>query len=421
MGRWTVTALVINAIIGSGIFGLPSVIARHLGPASVWAWLLGAAINAVIILCFAEVASRFTAAGGAYLYARYALPRLAAILAGWLVYLTRLTAVAAGVNLFTINLAEFFPAVEGDAVRIAVLTVMLATFAAVNYRGAEGGARLSSVFTVGKLIPLAVLVVAGLGFLALRGSVAHPAPAAPTGDWLQALILVGFAYGGFDGATLALGEARDPRRDAPFALVLAMVFLAGLYTVIQVIVNAVLPDPAATTRPLADAAGVILGPVGARLLAGGALVSLVGFLSANFLNGPRLTYALAEHADAPRAFGRVHARFRTPYLSILTFTALVWGLAVWGNFEWNATLSAVARLFVYVSTCVSLLVLRRRDPAGAAVPIPGGPFLAVLGIALCAVLAARMGRAELIALGAVTVLGVGHWLAVRAGPGGKTG
>lgn len=414
MGRWTVTALVINAIIGSGIFGLPSVIARHLGTASVWGWLVGAAINAVIILCFAEVASRFTGAGGAYLYARHSLPRLAAILVGWLVYVTRLTAVAAGVNLFTVNLAEFVPAVEGDAPRITVLTVMLLVFAAVNYRGAEGGARLSSVFTVGKLVPLAVLVVAGLGFLAVRGPIAPGPPVqAGTAGWLQALVLIGFAYGGFDGAMLALGEARDPRRDAPFALVLAMIFLAGLYTVIQVIVNAVLVDPASTERPLADAAGVILGPVGAALLAGGALVSLVGFLSANFLNGPRLTYALAEHADAPPVFGRVHARFRTPYLSILTFTALVWGLAVWGNFEWNATLSAVARLFVYGSTCVALLVLRRTQPGGAAVPIPGGGVLAIVGIGLCGLLAARMGLGELIVLIAVMVLGSLHWLAVR--------
>jgi amino acid transporter len=299
-------------------------------------------------------------------------------------------------------------------VRIAVLTVTLAGFAAVNYRGAQGGARLSSFFTVAKLVPLAVFVLAGVVFLVLRGAITSPpAVAAPLNDWLRALMLIGFAYGGFDGAVLAMGEARDPRRDVPFALVLAMLFLAALYTIIQALVNAALPDPAATARPLADAAAVFLGTPGSRLLAAGALVSLVGFLSANFLNGPRLTFALAEHADAPALFGRVHERFRTPFVSILVFTTLVWALAVYGNFEWNATLSAVARLFVYGSTCLSLLMLRRADPAGAAVRVPGGAVLAVLGIVLCGLLALQMGRAELVVLGAVTVLGVVHWFLVR--------
>jgi len=416
MGRWTVTALVVNAIIGSGIFGLPSVIARSLGPASPWAWIIGAAGNAVIIVCFAEVASRFTEAGGAYLYARTALGRLPAILVGWLAYLTRVSAVAAGANLFTINLAEFFPGVGRDTVRIAVLTVVLVAFTVVNYRGARGGARLSNVFTVGKLVPLAVFVIAGIVCVVLQPSPVHPTrppPLATGRDWLQALLLVGFAYGGYDGALLAMGEAKEPRRDAPFALGTAIVCLAALYTGIQVLVNAALADPGASDRPLAAAARVFLGAPGAALLAGGALLSVVGFLSANFLNGPRLTFALSEHSDAPGVLGRIHLRFRTPYVSILMFAVLVWALAVYGNFQWNATLSAVTRLFIYGSTCLALIVLRRKEPGGAWLPIPGGPALAVVGIGFCALLAARMGRAELLVIVGVAGLGLVHWLIVR--------
>ena len=416
MGRWTVTALVINAILGSGIFGLPSVIARSLGAASPWAWVIGAAGNAVIIACFAEVTSRFSQAGGPYLYARAGLGRLAAILVGWLAYLTRVSAVAAGANLFTVNLIEFFPGVGRELVRLAVLTVMLAAFAAVNYRGARGGAWLSNVFTIGKLVPLAVFVIAGIVFVALHPAAVSAAPSPASGggrDWLQALLLVGFAYGGYDGAMLAMGEAKEPRRDAPFALISAIVFLTVLYTGIQVLVNAALVDPGASDRPLAAAARVFLGPPGAALLAGGAMLSVVGFLSANFLNAPRLTYALSEHHDAPAAFGRIHERFRTPHVSIVTFAVLVWALAAYGNFQWNATLSAVTRLFIYGSTCLALIVLRRTQPGGASLPVPGGPALAVVGMGFCAVLAARMGRAEFLVIAAVAVLGLGHWLIVR--------
>jgi len=292
--------------------------------------------------------------------------------------------------------------------------VMLGVFAAVNYRGARGGAWLSNAFTIGKLVPLAVFVIGGIAFVALHAPAVTPAPPPATGrDWLQALLLVGFAYGGYDGAMLAMGEAKEPRRDAPFALVTAIVFLTALYTGIQVLVNAALVDPGASDRPLAAAARVFLGPPGAALLAGGALLSVVGFLSANFLNAPRLTFALSEHRDAPAAFGRIHARFRTPHVSILTFAVLVWALAAYGNFQWNATLSAVTRLFIYGSTCLALIVLRRTQPGGASLPVPGGPALAVVGMAFCALLAARMGRAEFLVILGVAGLGLVHWLIVR--------
>jgi amino acid transporter len=414
MGRWTVTLLVINAIIGSGIFGLPSVIARMVGPASPWAWIVGAAGNAVIVLCFAEVASRFDAAGGAYLYARASLGRLLAIQVGWLSYLTRLSAVAAGANLFTDNLAEFLPAIEREAVRVTVLTAMLAIFAVVNYRGVRGGARLSNFFTVSKLVPLGVFVVAGLVFLALRNPATPPAPAPAEPQWIQALILVMFGYGGFDNAMLAMGEARNPRRDAPFALISAVVFLTALFTGIQALVNVVLPDPGASDRPLADAARVLLGEPGAGLLAAGAVISVTGFLVANFLGAPRLTFALSEHHDAPRWLGLVHPRFRTPYVSILLFAFLVWALAVLGNFQGNATLSGVTRLFVYGSTCVALVTLRRQGGPQPWFRAPAGPALAAIGTGFCALLALRMGWAELKVVGVVAGLALAHWLIVRA-------
>lgn len=415
LGRWTLALLVVNAIVGSGIFGLPSVVSKHVGALAPWAWILGAVGNGVVMLCFAEVASRFTAAGGAYLYAREALPRLVAIEVGWLAFLTRMTAAAAGANLFTVNLAGLLPAAERESVRVALLTVLLGTLTAVNVAGVREGARWSNLFTVAKLVPLAILLAAGAAFLLARDAVAPagPAPAATPDDWLRAGLLIAFAYGGYDGALLAMGEARDPRRDAPFALVTAMVALALLYAAVQWVVDGALADPAATERPLVEAANVLLGPWGGALLAAGALVSIAGFLGANFLNAPRLGYALAENGDLPAAVGRIHPRRRTPYVAILGFGFLVWALAVAGSFAWNATLSAVARLFVYGATCVAMLALRRRDPAGARFRLPAGPAFAAAGIAFCALLASRMGRAELAVMVLVTAIAAAHWALVR--------
>lgn len=411
MGRATLAALVVNAVIGSGIFGLPSVLARLLGPLAPWAWIVGAVGNGVVMLCFAEVASRFSQAGGAYLYARASLPRLVAIQVAWLVFLTRVTAAAAGANLFTVNLGELLPAAEREVVRIGLLTLLVGGLAAVNLRGVRQGARLSNLFTAGKLVPLAVFLVAGAVFLAARAPASAPAapPAAPASDWLRAVLLVAFAYGGYDGTLLAMGEARHPRRDAPVAMVAAMVFLAALYTGIQLVVGAALSDPGASQRPLVAAAQVFLGPFGAGLLAAGAMISVFGFLVANFLAAPRLLFAVGANGDMPAVFARVHPRFRTPDVAILTFAVVVWALAVHGSFEWNAMISAVSRLFVYASTCVSLVVLRRRHPGEARFHLRGGLVLAALGIGFCAVLASRMGRAELAALLVVALLGSGQW------------
>jgi amino acid transporter len=415
MGRWTLAALVVNAILGSGIFALPATVARLVGPAAPWAWIVGALGNGVVMLCFAEVASRFTGSGGAYLYARATLPRPAAILVGWLAFLTRVTAASAGANLFTVNLAGLFPALDGEGARIALLSLLLGTLALVNVRGVEGGALWSNLFTVAKLLPLGLLLGAGAIFLLSREGLAAAAPAPPAtaADWLRASLLIAFAYGGYDGAMMAMGEAKDPRRDAPFALLVALVFLAALYTGMQLVVDGTLANPGASERPLADAATVIFGPWGGTLLAAGAAVSIVGFLGANFLNAPRLGFALAEHRDLPALFGRVHPSFRTPYAAILLFSFVVWALAIYGNFEWSATLSALSRLFVYGSTAVALLLLRRRDPDGATLRLPGGPIVPLLAIAFCALLLSRMGKTELVVLVAIAAGAMAHWLAVR--------
>lgn len=416
MGRWTLAALVINAILGSGIFGLPATLAQILGPAAPWAWIVGAIGNGVVMLCFAEVASRFSEAGGAYLYARESLPRLVAIQVGWLAFLTRLTAAAAAANLLTINLVEFFPAAEQPAIRVGLLTALLGTLALINLVGVRQSARTNNLFTAAKLLPLALLLAAGAWWLLRQAPVASTQQV-PAGDvdWLRAFLLVAFAYGGYDGALMAMGEAKNPRRDAPFALLTAMVFLAFLYTSIQLIVDGVLTAPGATSRPLVEVARIVLGPWGAALLALGAIVSVIGYLGANFLAAPRLLFALAEQRDLPQFFARVHPRWRTPHVAILVLATSVWLLAVYGNFVWNATLSAVSRLFVYGATCAALLVLRRRDDAAreAWFRLPAGRALAVLGIAFCLLLASRMGRAEVVILAVLSGVALLHWHLVR--------
>jgi amino acid transporter len=413
IGRWSMVALAVNSILGSGIFGLPSVVAGLLGRVSPLAVLLAGCGMGVIIACYAEVASQFSETGGTYLYLRHAFGRLAGIEVAWLMLLGRLTACAAAVNLLVVYLAEFWPQATEPLPRLIVVTAFIGTLAAINYRGVGAGTLVGNISVLGKLAALALVATAGVAYLALHPHVPLQAAHPGAHEWLSAMLLLLFAYGGYEAALNPMGEARDPRRDAAFALFVALIILTVLYTLLQYIVIAALPDAAHSERPLADVARVILGPAGASLIAVGALVSVYGYLSANLLTGPRGLFALAERGDFFASFARVHPRFRTPYVSVLVFALLVWGFALGASFSWNVTLSAVARLSYYAGVCVAVPVLRRRQPAAALVRLPGGALLPSLGVLICLALFAGVDFSQSLILLATIGSAALNWLAVR--------
>jgi amino acid transporter len=411
IGRWTLTALVINSIIGSGIFGLPSTIAGLLGSASPYAYLLAAAGIGVIMACFAEVASQFREAGGPYLYARAAFGRFVSLQVGWLAWLVRLTAAAANANLFVDYLAEFWPNATDAFFRTTLLTLLIGGLTGINYRGVNAGAQTSNFFTIAKLLPLTLFIVAGIFLARGEGAIAHAASG--TGDWPKALLLLMFAYGGFEAALMPSGEMKNPRRDAPFALFMALLACALFYTLVQYVVVAALAAPETAKRPLAEAARVLLGASGAAFITLGAMISVYGYLSSAMLNAPRLTFALAEAKDFPRFFAAIHPKFRTPHVSIVIFAALLLALTIAGTFQWNASLSAVARLFTYGVVCAALLKLRRQQPRAEAFRLPFGPAFAGLGILFALYLIFNMGYGELLAILATAALAFAHWLVAK--------
>jgi amino acid transporter len=299
---------------------------------------------------------------------------------------------------------------------------VLLPLATANYRGVRGGVTTSNAFAAAKLIPLVVFVLAGV--FAMSTGDGMPAASrtvvADAGKWMEAILLLVFAYGGFESALLPLSEAKDPRRDAPVALFAALGLCALLYTLVQVVVIAALADPAASERPLAAAAQVFMGPLGAWLMAAGALVSVYGYLAAAMVNVPRLTYAMAFEGDLPPKLGAVHPRFRTPHVSVALFAGAVWALAAAGTFIQNLTLSAVSRLLTYGAVSVALVVLRRkeREPGGAVEPawfrVPAGHAVAALGLIFSVVLAMRMRPRELAVLAGTLLAGLLHWLWIRS-------
>ena len=413
IGRWSLAALAVNSIIGSGIFGLPATVAGLLGKRSIVAVLIAGAAMGIIMACFAEVASQFAEAGGPYLYARAAFGRLTGIVVGWMLYLSQTAAPAANANLFVIYLAEFWPAAKEPWPRFVILTVLVGLLAVINALGARQGATVSNIFTVAKSVPLLMVVTAGAAVTLVRHAPWGASTAMPASVWIKAMVLLMFAYGGFESALAPMSEARNPRRDAAFALFAALITCTVIYTLVQWVVVAVLGPGANSDRPLAEVARVTMGNLGAALVAFGALVSVCGYLSAKLLGMPRVTFALAKSGDLPRIFAKVSPTFHTPWFSIFFYASAVWGLAIAGSFAWNVTLSVVARLFYYAVVCAALIALRSKQPQAARFRLPAGPLFALLGIGIAVALSTQVDLSKSAILAATLGAAVLNWIWAR--------
>lgn len=405
----------VNSIVGVSIFKLPADLARNLAG---WSPLscMGAGAGILIIAgCIAEVSSRYEKTGGLYLYARDALGRFAGLLVAWMTWLTRIAAPAAAANLVWSYAARFFPQLATPAGKFFFLVILLGHLALLNCLGVAAGKNLSNFFTAVKVGFLLAFVVIGALALAAKPELRVPVtlPPASAKTWFETLLLLVYAYGGFEGALFVGGESKNPKRDTPIALLSALAGVCLLYTAVQYVTIATLPGAGISERPLADAAHRFWGPTGAAAIAIAAVISGYGYLSANVLHAPRITYALAEQGDFPAFLAIVHPRYRTPYVSILIYSLLVFFFAFIGNFEWNALLSAVSRLAVYAAMALAVPILRRRKDAPAQFAVPFPHLFAGLGLLFSTALATQIGSSELLVMTVTTAIALANWLVVR--------
>jgi basic amino acid/polyamine antiporter, APA family len=418
VGLIGLTAIALNGVVGSGIFVLPATVFALTGPASPAAHLLAALLMAMVVLCFAEAGSLFDETGGPYLYARAAFGPFFGFLAGWMFFLSRLAAGAAIANALADYLGYLDPRLGTGGGRAAAIVVAIGGLAALNVRGVRPGSWAVNVLTVAKLVPLLLFVVAGL-FVIDAGRVAFLA-LPESGSLRQATLLLVFAYGGFENASVPAEETRDPRRHLPVALLFTIAATTALYVLIQVVAQGTLPELARSATPLAAAARNVMGPAGGLLLTAGAVVSTLGSISALALVGPRILYAFARHGQLPAALASVHPLFRTPHLAVVAFAVLAAGAALSGGFSQLAAVSAVARLLFSASTCLAIPVLRRRLPAEQrGFTLPGGPLIPLLATALSAWLLAGLTRTQALA-GLVGLLSglAAYAMTARARPAG---
>lgn len=381
INRWDLTAIAVNTIIGAGIFGLPAKVTALIGGYSLLAFAVCAIIVGFIVVCFAEVSSRFSATGGMYLYAKEAFGAIVGFEVGWLYWIVRVTTFAANCNLLLAYLGFFVPDADKGALRIALISAVVVVFTVVNFLGVKESVILTNIFTVGKIVPLLVFASAGLLFVQPGNFSFDVAPNYTS--FSSAVLLLIYAYVGFEAAVIPAGETKDPRKNVPFALLVALVFCAALFIVIQIVAIGNLPELAKSERPLADAAANFMGAFGASFIALGAVVSILGNLNGGFLAASRMPFAMAEQKELPAIIGKTHRRFKTPYVSLLLTSAAMFFLTIQSSFISALTMATITRLIVYATTCAALPVFRNRiDAPEAKFVAPFGVLAAILSLIL---------------------------------------
>lgn len=413
LGRWDLAAIGINQTIGGAVFLMPSEVARLVGAWSPLAFVLGAAMTMLVALSLAEVGSRFVGTGGPYLYARAAFGRFVAFEVGWMQWFARVTSHASVVNGVALAIGYYWAGAATGAGRAAIIVGITALLTHVNLRGIRQSARAVNALTIGKLVPLAIFVLVGLFFV--RADRFGPFATVDTSQAATAALLMVFVFGGYEVLTVPAGEASDPRRHVPFALVTTVLVVGVVMVLAQVVAAGTLPTLADAKTPLADSAATFMGGGGALLIGLGSIVAMTGNLAGQILTGSRMIFALAEHGDVPRVFGRVHPVHRTPVTAILFTAAAALVLALSGSFVWMAVASAIARLVVYSSSCAAAVVLGRpaaqADPAAFRLPL--GPLIPSLAILVSLLIAVGASRAQLVAGFAALSAGAGLYLVNR--------
>ena len=379
--RWDLVGVVVNSIIGAGIFVLPATAYNRVGSYSLIAFVVCALVAVLIILCFVEVSSRFTGTGGPYLYAREAFGPAIGFQVGWMNWIARVSAFATNCNLLVIYLSFFWPPAGTGIRRALIITTITVTLTAINYIGVRNAAITSNIFTLAKLIPLIVFIGVGLFFLTPANFTLGDYPS--YGSFSTAVLLLVYAFTGFENGSVPAGEIVNPRRNVPFAILIGIAIVTAVYLLVQVVSIGTLPNLGDTQRPLAEAASKFLGPIGASIIAAGAVISIIGNLNVNILTTPRILFAMSEHREIPPALASVHARFRTPYVAIIVTASLMLALTLSSSLIYALTVSTIARLFAYIATCVALPTLRRQKGVPEAMAmIPGGIVISVLAILL---------------------------------------
>jgi APA family basic amino acid/polyamine antiporter len=419
IGIPALTANIVNSTIGAGIFVLPALVAKGLGPAAPLAFIACALAMILFVTCFAVAGSRVSLTGGLYAYVEVAFGRYIGFLAGVLYCLTAVAAVAGVINVFVDSIAALIPLLGNPIIRVVVMFLVYGVLVAINVRGVREGARAVTVVTIAKLLPILLFLCVGIFFI-------HPTnigwsgwPGSKTlGDSVLLLI---FAFVGIEVALIPSGEVKNPARTVPRSAYLALVITTITYIMIQLVAQGTLGSDLANhpTAPLAESAALFLGNIGRAILLAGATISAFGFVTSDILSSPRMLFAFGRDGVLPAWFAHVHPRYRSPDAAIISYATIAFALSITSSFAALAVLSNVAVLLMYLLCCAACWLLVQRDVRADGPPFnfPGMKIVPALAMIAILWILAHATLWEFAINGAVLVVAsVLYWLRTKIRP-----
>ncbi len=383
IGIFATGFLVLNGVIGAGIFGLPGRLVEQAGMFGPWLIILFGAFIITVAWTFASIASYFNTTGGPVAYAHRAFGPLVGFQTGWLLYIGRVSAIAANINVLFNYAAYLWEGASGELVRAAMFFIIIGALTVVNVMGIKKALKAINIITFFKLIPILVLVLLALPHLTPEGVLPSNLPSFDDMSGLVLLIL--YAFVGFEGALVTAGETKNPKKTIPRALICGVLVITAIYFSVAMTYANVVTNGGGDT-PLVDMGEILMGPIGGIIIIVTAIFSILGNATSIVIAAPRMTFAMAEEGTLPKWFGKVHEEYHTPANSIIFLGVLSFVLAISGTFIYLAIASTLARMIAYAICMLSLPNIRKKANAETlanATKLPGGYLIPGIAFVVC--------------------------------------
>jgi len=383
LSYFDLTSIVVGSIVGADIYIASALTAGLLGPAALLVWFVAGACATVLALVFAYCSYYVPCVGGPFAFVSEAFDDFFGFITGWSIWIAELISLPVFAIAFTKYFQYFLPLDFYQQILLKGVFLFLLTY--INIRGVKAAGRVNDVLTIIKLVPLIILIIVGFGFFLIHPGVptANYIPFAPQGfgSFGFALVLIFWAYVGFEMGTLPASEVRNPRKTIPKAIITGMTIVLLFYMLTNIVVYGTInwKDLAQTSTPLVLAGGILLGTFGAVLMALGALVSVSGSDESGTLGTARLSYAMAIDGLFPRIFSKVHSKYQTPYMALAIQGIIAFILSIFSGLTQLISFSVFNLAFAFLLTCLALLVLRR----STAKKLYGQRILPWVGILIC--------------------------------------
>jgi APA family basic amino acid/polyamine antiporter len=381
LNLFDVVNLVVGTIIGADIYIAAAFGAGLLGPASLIAWVLAGLMAIIIALSFAECSSLVPKAGGPYAYAKDAFGDFIGFLSGWALIIAEWSAIAVFPLAFVAYIQYFFPNIS-FTVQTIIKIIFIILLTGINYLGVKEAGRVNDILTVIKLAPIFILTLIGIVYFFIKPSIfiSNFTPFLPLGlgNLGSAIVLIFWAYVGFELVTVPSDEIYDSKRTIPKAIALGMGVVALFYIITNFVIVGVVPwqQLSQSSAPLTLAGYALLAGFGALFITAGALLSISGSDEAGILSSSRIPYAMAGDGLLPRIFARKHPKYETPYMALIIQGVITGIASIFGTISGLIILSVFTLLFCYILTCIAVFPLRKKYGRGTKIP----SIVPVLGV-----------------------------------------